>query len=259
MVLWKKNKTKIQSTILLLLLTGSITFNYVKTSEVNTTKKKNEHLRQELKETIITDRNEISNLKKENKKIKQLLKQKEIKRKTIKNKFNKVNPEIDNKFIDLFISVSDHYDLHPHESYDLFISQLLVESRGRQYNKNGQVLTGSAGEIGISQIIPSTALFFIKHKMSEEEKRKMISLGADDLSNIVTESQAREWLSERSNNVIMWGYIMNYNIKREKGSVNEGFVAYNAGHGGLNKFKSNGHVASEHSYCKKIMKMMGNI
>ena len=251
MVVWKKNKTKIKSTILMLLLTGSITFNYVKTSEVNKTRKKNE----QLKETILIDRNEITNLKQENKKIKNLLEQKEIKQTKIKNKFNKVNPEIDSKFIDLFINVSDHYDLHPHESYDLFISQLLVESRGRQYDRNGHVLTGSAGEIGISQIIPSTALFFIKNKISEEEKQIMISLGADDLSNITTESQAKEWLSNRDNNIIMWGYIMNYNIRRAHGIVSEGFVAYNTGFGGLKKFKNNGHNAVEHSYYRSIKKM----
>ena len=167
MVKFKNNK--ITSTVVLLLLTGSITFNYIKSSEVNQTESDND----KLIEMIKTDSCEISILKKENKRIKKLLLEKEQKTKTIKDKFCKVNPRIDNHFINLFISVSDHYDLHPHESYDLFISQLLVESRGRQYGKNGKVLTGKAGEIGIGQIIPSTALFFIKHKISESEKNKI--------------------------------------------------------------------------------------
>ena len=137
MVVWKKDKTKIQSTILLLLLTGSITFNYLKTSEVNDTRKKNE----ELKQTIELEHKENNSLKKQNTQFKKLLKIKEEKHTSIKNKFNKVNPNIDDKFINLFVNVSDHYDLHPHKSYDLFISQLLVESRGRQFKKDGTVLT----------------------------------------------------------------------------------------------------------------------
>ena len=254
-MVFNKEKHNLQSTILLLLLTGSITFNYFKTSEVNQTKEKNE----ELNETIKLDHIENSSLKKENDKFKKLLDHQEDKRKSIKDKFRKVNPDIDNKFINLFIDVSDHYDLHPHESYDLFISQLLVESRGRQHYKNGKVITGLAGEIGIGQIIPSTALFFIKHKISKSEKQKMVLLGSDDLSNIKTEDQARTWLTSRDNNIVLWGFIMNYNIKRAHGTVSESFVAYNTGFGGLHKFKSNGHAATEHSYYKRIKKMSLNI
>lgn len=135
----------------------------------------------------------------------------------------------------------------------------MVESRGNQFNNDGSLKVGAAGEIGLCQIIPNTALFFMKHKMTEEQKLSMVKLGADDLANITTEGQAKAWLSKRANNVIMWGYIMKCSIKRERGSINDGFVAYNAGHGGLNKFRNNGHNATEHSYYKSIQKMKSRI
>ena len=218
-------------------------------------KKKNE----ELNESLLQEHNTNDVLKKENDHIRKILETRHSKVESIKTKFNKVNPEIDDDLVNLFISVSDHYDLHPHESYDLFISQLLVESRGRQYNSEGDILTGTAGEIGICQIIPSTALFFIKHKLKEEDILEMIDLGANDPRKIVTESDAKDWLSKINNNVVMWGYIMNYNIKKTHGKVSEGFVAYNTGFGGLKNFKENGHKAIEHSYYKNIKKMSSNI
>ena len=255
MVLWKKDNSKLKSTLLLLCLTGSISFNLIQSSDVDGEKRKNEKLNENLSNEL--DANFL--LKKENDKIKKILEKRNSKIKYIKSKFKRINPKVEDDLVNLFIIVSDHYNLHPHESYDLFISQLLVESRGRQHDKKGKVITGLAGEIGVCQIIPSTALFFLKHKLSSKELESMIKLGADDPRKVKTEFQAKKWLSKTKNNVIMWGYIMNYNIKKTHGKVSEGFVAYNTGFGGLKNFKGNGHKAIEHSYYKKIKIMSSKI
>lgn len=238
MILLKKSKKK--SVTLLILLTGSFTFSSNSITEWQK-KNNNPNTHSKVKPTKFSTNNHLKPIK-INSNIN-----------LIKHNFNKVNPNINLDFSKQFNKVLDFYKLSTNKN--LLISQILIESKGKHRTENGEVLIGSSGEVGISQIKPSTALFFIKNIMSEKEKQNIQKLGADNISNLETEQDVLEWLKIKKNNIVIWGYIMKYNIKRTKGNIADGLVAYNAGFGGLNKFKKNGHNSKEHSYYKKIEKL----
>ena len=124
--------------------------------------------------------------------------------------------------------------------------------------KEGQLVVSSAGAIGFCQILPSTAYGYMKKKISYEEMDCFKDLGgtnfefayADTSSKKEKVIMAKEWLTDETNNIIMWGKIMS--AKLEKVSILDALIAYNAGGAGLNRFLDGGNSQENHKYILGI-------
>jgi len=178
-----------------------------------------------------------------------------------KNKFHKVNNTVSDSFVIVFNSVLKTFDLEKNK--DLFIAQILVESKACQFypdgHKNaGKVLTGSSGEKGICQILPGAA-FNIMKLISYEDKKKMILLGATDFSNIKTIEQTKIWLSNTNNNIILYGFIMRYFMNYYNNNVKKSVVAYNTGQPGLKQYLDTGATVEKHHYYKALSLMKSKL
>jgi len=184
-------------------------------------------------------------------------KRKEFEIRLVRNKFRNYNPNMKDDFIPLFINVMDSFKLNKHR--DFFIAQILLESKGNHYiNNSKNILIGSSGEYGICQILPSTALHVLS-KINKKEKNKMIKLGATDFSNLKTEYDAKKWLSDKENNIILFGYIIKCNMNIYRNNVYKAMIAYNTGIGGINKFIEEGGELSDHHYYKGVMFIKNSI
>jgi len=216
---------------------------------------------------------EIEKVKKEQKdsldKTIQLTKEKEI-----YTTFKTGNKKLDKNLAKEFLRAAKAFGLDEYnEDLHIFISQLLYESRGYQYypddhrKKPNKLVVGAAGEIGIGQIMPRTAHFLIRYRMSDEDRQKIIDAGAESFDHIYnqkvysekTKAQVIKWLSNRQNNLTMWSYVISYYTKRNEGDLTRGLVAYNRGQGGLNKYMKNGGVPSEYIYYQAIKKIQKKI
>lgn len=179
----------------------------------------------------------------------------------VMNRFKVFNPEIDTNTVVLFINTIDHYGLRRGELFDMLIGQVLLESRAMQFYgdnhpKKGEVVRGTSGEVGITQIMPSTALYYLSKVIKDDYE--LYDLGASDFSFVNDESLSKEvkltmvitWLSRIDNNFALWGYIMRESL--ENNDMLSAFVIYNAGKGGMNKFLSSNGSLSDHKYLVGI-------
>jgi hypothetical protein len=127
----------------------------------------------------------------------------------------------------------------------------------------GSVVRGSSGEVGICQIMPSTALNYLK-KMSEDDY-SLYDIGANDysfvndksLSDNAKEKKIIEWLSRVENNFALWGFIMREGL--EHNGMLEAFVIYNAGKGGMLRHISENETVSTHKYIVGIRKTIKHL
>ncbi len=177
-----------------------------------------------------------------------------------KIKFHKINKAVEDSFVIVFNSVLKTFELDKHKDY--LIAQILVESKGNQYytegSKEGLVLTGTSGEKGVSQILPSAALSIMK-LITPEDKEKMIKLGAKDFSKIKTKEDAKIWLNNINNNIIMYGFIMRYFMNYYNNNVKKSLVAYNTGQGGLKMYLDTGATLEKHRYYKALTCMKNKL
>ena len=180
----------------------------------------------------------------------------------VMNRFKLYNENIDTNTVVLFIKSIDYYSLNRKGVFDLLVGQILLESKATHiYPKGhalaGSVVRGSSGEVGICQIMPSTALNYLK-KMSDDDY-SLYDIGANDysfvndksLSDEVKQKKVIAWLSRIENNFALWGFIMHEGL--EHNGMLEAFVIYNAGKGGMMKHRSSGAV-SQHKYIVGIRK-----
>lgn len=177
------------------------------------------------------------------------------------NRFEIYNSEIDTETVVLFLNSIDNFNLRDELVFDLLVGQIMLESQAKQFytkehEKSGEVVRGASGEVGIAQIMPTTAIHYLERIVKDPEE--LYSLGATDysfvfnneLSKDVKYNLAVDWLTNVNNNLALWGFIMRDNL-RENG-VLEGFVAYNTGKGGLKRFLSKFKHPSKHRYIKAI-------
>jgi len=177
-----------------------------------------------------------------------------------KARFERFNPYIDTITVVTFLNVVDEYELRKEQFiFDALIGQILTESGARQFHikghvSEGKVVRGTSGEVGISQIMPQTAQFYLR-KLHD----KGVTLpNTDDFSFIGDRSFSKttldeltvKWLSKTNNNLALWGYIMREHL--DEMGLFESLIAYNTGKGGMKKFVQE-NDPDTHSYVQKIM------
>lgn len=172
------------------------------------------------------------------------------------NRFKVYNSKIDTETVVQFLAVIDTFGLREDpEHLDWFIGQILTESGAKQFDHNGNVLRGSVGEVGISQIRPSTAIDYFVRLDNVESLDK---LGVSDYSFVFDKKMKNElrrekmvdWLSDVNNNMALWGFITKHKLKNN--DILKALIAYNAGTGGLKRFLSRFKHPSKHKYIKAI-------
>jgi len=172
------------------------------------------------------------------------------------DRFAIYNAKIDTQTVITYLSVVDSFGLREDSThFDWFIGQILYESGARQRKADGSILRGTSGEVGIAQIMPSTALGVLSQI---KDPNILLRLGVHDFSFANNKSIKKvnkikltiEWLSDINNNLTLWGYIMRG--KMERNGLLKGLVAYNAGTGGMMKFISQFRKPEKHKYIKGI-------
>jgi hypothetical protein len=177
------------------------------------------------------------------------------------NRFEIYNPEIDTETVVLFLNSIDHFNLRDELVFELLVGQIILESQAKQFytsenDKYGEVIRGTSGEVGIAQIMPTTAIHYLEKVV--KNNNELYELGVTDYSFVFNDKLSKEkkydlavkWLTNINNNLVLWGFIMRDNL-RDNG-VLESFVAYNAGKGGLKLFLSDFNHPSNHKYVKAI-------
>lgn len=178
-------------------------------------------------------------------------KEKELEIKRVKMKFQRYNPKMHDSIVSLFINVMDSFKIKKHQN--LLISQVILESRASHYKGNSsQILIGSSGEYGICQILPSATVNLFS-MMSKRERKRMRNLGATNFSHINTTSEARIWLSNQKNNIILYGFIMRYYMDLYGNNIKKSIISYNTGAGGMKTFVNSGGILHEHRYYKGVL------
>jgi hypothetical protein len=173
------------------------------------------------------------------------------------NRFRVYNPNIDTNTVISFINTIDHYGLRQGKIFDMLIGQILLESRAMQYYDDshpnrGKVIRGTSGEVGITQIMPTTALFYLDKVIKDDYE--LYDLGASDFSFVKDSLLTNEdklnkvikWLSKTENNFALWGYIMREGL--ENNDMLSAFVIYNAGKGGMIKYITSNGTLANHKY-----------
>jgi len=175
-------------------------------------------------------------------------------------KFKVFNKNIDSVTVKKFVDVMNTYGLDKTDKHrEMYSGQILLESGAKQYRSNGDLVVSSAGCIGLCQIMPSTALGYMRKHADTADIKVMGILGAGDfsfafadtLSNSQKIVKTREWLSDVTNNIIMWGFITKRNLDKI-GDITTQLVSYNMGSSGANKYIANGGDINQHKYIKGI-------
>ena len=165
--------------------------------------------------------------------------------------------KVDTSIIRQLIKVSDYYGLNDKYTFKMCVGQMLVETGGNHY-KNGKVIVGSGGHIGISQISPTSGLAVMKNVVDSGDFESIKKLSGDTLiSKPKTRTESVNFLSDLNKNLALWGYIMGRNIKL--GSIEAALVRYNAGPGGYKNYVNSGGVVSNHLYIRKIKNKLSKI
>lgn len=175
--------------------------------------------------------------------------------------FKVYNAEIDTETVILFNNICAHYELDTTKQLlDLCIGQILYESGAQQHYvsnhpKAGQLVKSYAGAIGMGQIMPNTAYGIIS-KLSPEEAAEMLELGCTPVYSIRYSKSVREhsgkWISNKTNNLIMWGHIMRKNLSKRP-NMYKALVSYNSGTGGMIRYVNNGGSVHRHKYVRGIL------
>jgi hypothetical protein len=182
----------------------------------------------------------------------------------IYTKFKKYNPYVDSSTVFKFSEVAQFYGLTGEKTLEWCVGQILLESGAKQcyqpgHPKEGRLVVSYADAIGISQILPSTAYGYMVKRVEPDEVDCFYGLGATDfsfaydeeLSKVEKIDLAREWLSNETNNIIMWGKIMSSKLK--KAPMIDVLIAYNSGIVGLRNYIASGKSKYEHKYITGIM------
>jgi hypothetical protein len=188
----------------------------------------------------------------------------------IYNSFKNYNPYVDSITALRFTDVVNCFGLNDSVTVRWSIGQILLESGAKQYYqpthpKEGKLVVSSAGAIGFTQILPSTAYGYMIKKISEEDKECFKELGATDFSFAYNKrysktkkiNMTRVWLMDENNNMVMWGKIMSSKLKDKP--IVDALITYNAGSGGLNRYVSSGRPKIKHKYIRGIKERLSKV
>lgn len=175
-------------------------------------------------------------------------------------KFRAFNDDIDSSTVRTFAKVMTYYGLDSTDYHrDMYTGQILLESGARQRKKDGSVLVGLAGEIGMCQIKPTTCFDYLEKKVDSADIKIMLMLGATEFPHVFDDRMRKEqkirftkvWLGKVRNNIIMWGFMTRLDLDK-KGDINTQLVSYNMGTAGMYRYKKNGGSINGHAYIRKI-------
>jgi hypothetical protein len=179
-------------------------------------------------------------------------------------RFKIFNPNIDTSTVITFNNVCTEFKLDSNkDNLKLCIGQILQESGAKQYygkghKKEGKLVIGGGGAIGMTQIMPNTAYGNLKLYMSAKDVDVFYRLGATsfefikkDTTKAALVGMSGNWLKDETNNLIMWGFILNKKAKENNG-LTKGLVSYNAGIGGLIDYVNSGGSINSHHYIRSI-------
>ena len=117
---------------------------------------------------------------------------------------------------------------------------------------------GSGGHIGIAQISPKSGLAIMTKLVTDNDIKVFRYLSGDStLVKPTTYSQSVKWLSNKNNNLVFWGYMMNRNMK--SGLPENALVKYNAGPGGYQSYINSGHKIGNHHYIVGIKNKLSKV
>lgn len=177
------------------------------------------------------------------------------------NTLKEYNPNIDSITVEKIVNTAYNYSLTNDSSiFKLCLGQLLVESNATHKNiKTGRIIISSGGAIGICQITSSTAFEYLSKLANYDHLTILENLGCSSIDFITDSSFSRktkilktkEWLMKKTNNIAMWGLILNYNIMNYN-NINKALIAYNVGGGGLIDYIKNGKNLQKHKYITMI-------
>ena len=166
--------------------------------------------------------------------------------------------------------VTNHFGLSEDiETLRWCIGQISLESSARQFytsgKKKGQVVKSKAGALGITQIMPETAYDYLKKFVKTRHIFGLKMLGATDFDfvhyNEFSDNHriklCERWLSNETNNIILWGFIMTH--KLEDKTIVHSLIAYNAGNYGLIRYLMAGKNPQKHKYIKEIIRNIKKI
>jgi hypothetical protein len=171
--------------------------------------------------------------------------------------FSYYTKKVDTSVLLKLIEVCDYYGLADSSDFKMCVGQMLVESGGNHY-KNGSVIIGYGGHIGMAQISPTTTLSVFNKIVSDDDLKIMKDLTNDTLMvKPKTHSECVKFLSDVNNNLVFWGYLMGRNIKL--GNIESALVRYNVGPGGYKSYVNNGGSPKNHHYVKKIKNKLSKI
>lgn len=161
------------------------------------------------------------------------------------------------KTVKKFIEVCDSFNLT--KNIKKLTAQICLESGAKQI-LNGKVIESSGNALGICQVTPYTAYLYFKNVISKDD-RLLKSLGGEDYKRILSiknkfkrRKEIKKWLGSETNNLIMYGYIMNHCIKKYGGLINS-LVTYSKGPYFLKKCLKNKTDLCELSYINSINKI----
>jgi hypothetical protein len=171
--------------------------------------------------------------------------------------FKKYNKKIKIKTVKKFIEVCDSFNID--KNIKTLTAQICLESGAKQ-TLNGKTLESSGNALGISQVTPYTAYLYFKNVISKNDKL-LNQLGGSDYKNILNTNDSKlrrkkvqKWLSNETNNLIMYGYLMSRGIFKYGGLKNS-LVVYSKGPYFLRKsLKSNVKLDTLH-YISSIRKI----
>ena len=175
------------------------------------------------------------------------------------NSFKYYNKRTDTSTVNLFISVTKKFNLYSDTSlFRTCVAQICVESGAKQFYGDGTLIVSSGNAIGFGQVVPTTGFLFLK-KIVSKNIGVMKSLGGAEFSNIIKHNRCnrkarkkvKAWLGNKKNNIILWGYIMDYCINKGD-NLSESMIIYNQGEGYLRKFLRKKGVADQFAYNKHI-------
>jgi len=172
--------------------------------------------------------------------------------------FKFYNPNIDTQTVNHFISVCKFYNLDSNKkTFKLCVGQMLLESGAKHY-KNGKINIGSGGHIGIAQISPTSGLNIMVKIVTDDEFDDFKSVLSDtNITKPKTYAQSVKWLSDINKNIMLWGYMINRNLKTCP--IENALVKYNAGPGGYLTYINSGKKISNHHYIRGINIKLNNI
>lgn len=175
--------------------------------------------------------------------------------------FKKYNKKIKIKTVKKFIEVCDSFKID--KNIQTLTAQICLESGAKQMI-NGKTIESSGNALGISQVTPYTAYLYFKNIISKDDKL-LNQLGGTDYKNILLtknrklrRKKVQKWLSNETNNLIMYGYLMKHSIVKY-GGIKNSLVVYSKGPYFLRKsLKSNIELDSLHyiSSIKRIEKSL---